>query len=68
MRMGLTQEELGKRAGVPQSSVQRAEATPHVSSGEHAARLYHELGLTFDDFLADIGAKKVARQRGENIA
>ena len=38
-RMGLTQEELGRRAGVPQSSMQRAEAILHFPNGDHAAGL-----------------------------
>ena len=62
IRLELTQEALGRRAGVPQSSVQRAEATPQVPQGDHAARLYHAVGLTLDDFLADIEAKKAARE------
>jgi transcriptional regulator with XRE-family HTH domain len=34
-RLGLTQEDLGLRAGVPQSSVQRAEASQHVPTADH---------------------------------
>jgi transcriptional regulator with XRE-family HTH domain len=62
LRLGLTQEALGKRAGVPQASVHRAEASQSFPQGDHAAKLYKAVGLTLDDLLADIEAKRVARE------
>jgi transcriptional regulator with XRE-family HTH domain len=59
---GLTQAELGRRVGVPQPTVHRAEASGHVPTAEHAARLYHAVGLDLDDLLSDLDARRVPRE------
>ena len=67
IRKGLSQEDLGRRAGVPRPTVARAEGGTHIPEADHAAKLYRAVGLTLDDMLADVGAVRVARERGQAV-
>jgi transcriptional regulator with XRE-family HTH domain len=61
--LGLTQEELGKRAGVARTTVQHAECPYHFSRSDHAAALYSAVGLSLEDLSADLGDKRVPSKR-----
>jgi transcriptional regulator with XRE-family HTH domain len=54
-RMGLSQEELARRTGVPRTTLRDAELRLHVPRGDYVARLY--VGLDLDDVLHDFEAK-----------
>ena len=62
MRLGLSQEELGRRAGVARATVAHAEGAHHIPQADHAAKLYRAVGLDLEDVLADVGAKRVPRK------
>jgi transcriptional regulator with XRE-family HTH domain len=57
-RMGLSQEELARRTGVPRTTLRDAELRLHVPRGDYVARLYQYVGLDLDDVLHDFEAKR----------
>jgi transcriptional regulator with XRE-family HTH domain len=65
-RMGLSQEELARRTGVPRTTLRDAELRLHVPRGDYVARLYrYTWGWTSTTFYTTSRPKTETRKGGE---